>query len=331
LRFLANLSAIYRFSKISVFTLALWYPVYVDGMKPSYSRFLRDFQEAVRLKGFSLGVLVSFVVNEVRSLLRISSSLPSLRRSFIKWAFFLGVVIFGMMGVFEWALSRGLGLGTFVLEGLTYVIVVFVSYLHLGLVRSESSERPFESFVFPNVLTLFRILSLPLLVSTIAIQGDIGAKRATFLLLTLAALSDTLDGNLARMWRVQSDFGRIADPVADCLFHSSLAVALFAFDIVSPLYMFSALLRFLFPPFAGFFLYVRVGGFRVKSTIMGKVSSFVLSVFVGLVYLGKSLPEPAMVRFARTYVEPLGVGVCLLTVVAFVVKGIRIAREKGRA
>lgn len=305
--------------------------MYVDGNVPTSSGFLKDFHEKVQSKGFSVSVLLSFLVEELRLRLQSSSSLPSIRRSFISWALILGVVIFGMMGVFEWTLPRGLGLGTFVLEGVAYAIVVFVSYMHLGLVRSETTQKPFESFVFPNVLTLFRILSIPLLVSMMSMGGDLWVDRATFFVLILAALSDTLDGNLARIYRLQSDFGRIADPVADVLFHSSLAVALFASDIVSPSYMLSALLRYLFPPFAGVFLYVRVGGFRVKSTLMGKVSSLVLSVFVGLVYLGKSLPAPELVVFAKTYIEPMGIVVCLLTVVAFVIKGIHIAKAKGRS
>jgi|GEM_PF-3509831 len=302
----------------------------MGGAKVSYSRFLKDLQDTVESKGFSLQVLLGFVVEEVKSLVRRSASFPSLRWSFIKWAIVLGVVIFGMMGVIEMALPRGLGIGTFILEGVVYLVVVFVSYLHLELVRSEATQTTFERFGFPNVLTLFRILSIPLLVSMMSRGGGLEAQRATFFVLTLAALSDALDGNLARIFRLQSDFGRIADPVADVLFHSSLAVALFASDVVSPMYMFAALLRYLFPPLAGVFLYVRVGGFRVKSTLMGKVSSFVLSVFIGLVYLGKALPEPALVDFARIYVEPAGVGVCLVTVVAFAVKGIYIARGKRR-
>jgi cardiolipin synthase len=68
----------------------------------------------------------------------------------------------------------------------------------------------------PNLLTLSRIAAIPLLVALVAVGRpgtDLGAC-ATF---AIAAITDYLDGRLARDWRQQSDLGRMLDPIADKL------------------------------------------------------------------------------------------------------------------
>jgi cardiolipin synthase (CMP-forming) len=68
----------------------------------------------------------------------------------------------------------------------------------------------------PNLLTLSRILVVPALVAGFYLHG-VWAKWATCILFTAAALTDYLDGYLARSWRQQSSFGRFLDPIADKL------------------------------------------------------------------------------------------------------------------
>lgn len=63
----------------------------------------------------------------------------------------------------------------------------------------------------PNVLTLSRILVLPLL--AILIEKD--ENFWACVVLTLAGFSDLLDGYIARRNKQESDFGRLMDPVAD--------------------------------------------------------------------------------------------------------------------
>jgi len=73
----------------------------------------------------------------------------------------------------------------------------------------------------PNVLTLLRILAIPLLVilyllpSLTIASGD--RDLAAALLFTVAAITDWFDGWLARRWGQTSAFGAFLDPVADKL------------------------------------------------------------------------------------------------------------------
>lgn len=69
----------------------------------------------------------------------------------------------------------------------------------------------------PNVLTYARILAVPALVACmLLLKGDI-ARWAAFVLFVAAALTDWLDGYLARAWEQQSTLGGMLDPIADKL------------------------------------------------------------------------------------------------------------------
>jgi cardiolipin synthase (CMP-forming) len=68
----------------------------------------------------------------------------------------------------------------------------------------------------PNMLTLSRILAIPVLVALVAVQAP-AADLAACVVFSAAAVTDYFDGHLARSWRQQSDFGRMLDPIADKL------------------------------------------------------------------------------------------------------------------
>ena len=68
----------------------------------------------------------------------------------------------------------------------------------------------------PNLLTLSRIAAIPLLVAC-AVAATPGGDLLAMLVFTAAALTDWLDGHLARIRRQHSDVGRMLDPIADKL------------------------------------------------------------------------------------------------------------------
>jgi CDP-diacylglycerol--glycerol-3-phosphate 3-phosphatidyltransferase len=79
----------------------------------------------------------------------------------------------------------------------------------------------------PNILTLGRLIAIPVIVLGL-IWGDNGkficALVALFFL--VAALSDLLDGYLARKYGHESNLGRFLDPMADKLLASSAMIML---------------------------------------------------------------------------------------------------------
>ena len=68
----------------------------------------------------------------------------------------------------------------------------------------------------PNLLTLSRIAAIPVLVLLVAIHLP-GADMAACVVFSAAAITDWLDGRIARVRRQMSDFGRMLDPIADKL------------------------------------------------------------------------------------------------------------------
>ena len=65
----------------------------------------------------------------------------------------------------------------------------------------------------PNILTVFRIAVLPLL--AVLLQKDMGLWACV--VLTVAGVSDILDGWIARQYKMETAFGKLLDPVADKL------------------------------------------------------------------------------------------------------------------
>ena len=75
----------------------------------------------------------------------------------------------------------------------------------------------------PNLLTLSRIVAIPLVIITFYVPAPEGPWIGC-VLFALAAFTDWLDGHLARLWQQQSELGRFLDPIADKLL---VAAALF--------------------------------------------------------------------------------------------------------
>lgn len=68
----------------------------------------------------------------------------------------------------------------------------------------------------PNLLTLSRIAAIPVLVALVAVHTP-GADLGACILFGLAGFTDWLDGRIARSQKLQSDLGRMLDPIADKL------------------------------------------------------------------------------------------------------------------
>ena len=76
----------------------------------------------------------------------------------------------------------------------------------------------------PNLICVFRLLLAPVIVVTL-VRGHYGQA---LLLLAVAAVSDWLDGFLAKRWRLDSFLGSVLDPMADKVLLASVYVTLAA-------------------------------------------------------------------------------------------------------
>ncbi len=81
----------------------------------------------------------------------------------------------------------------------------------------------------PNVLTLVRMLLVPVVVAGLLVQTTSGSVVAAAVF-AVAAASDVLDGRLARSRQAVTTFGKVMDPVADKLLVIAALLALVSLD-----------------------------------------------------------------------------------------------------
>jgi cardiolipin synthase len=81
----------------------------------------------------------------------------------------------------------------------------------------------------PNILTISRIVIIPVLIASFYIEGRTYHLVAASLFM-LASITDFFDGYFARLWKVQSNLGRFLDPIADKLLVAAAIVMLVHFQ-----------------------------------------------------------------------------------------------------
>lgn len=89
--------------------------------------------------------------------------------------------------------------------------------------RRSTFGRAVHKFNIPNVLTTVRILLIPVFVWLLVAAGPLAGERDldtalrwwALLAFCLLMATDQLDGFLARRYEVITDYGKLADPIAD--------------------------------------------------------------------------------------------------------------------
>jgi cardiolipin synthase len=71
-----------------------------------------------------------------------------------------------------------------------------------------------DILTIPNMLSFLRILLIPIMVACYTYYHN---HVATVIVIALSAITDVLDGKIARKFNMISDFGKFIDPVADKL------------------------------------------------------------------------------------------------------------------
>lgn len=81
----------------------------------------------------------------------------------------------------------------------------------------------------PNVLTVARLVLIPVFVALL-LSADGGHSWPAAIVFGVAGVTDQIDGWLARRWRVESSFGKVADPLADRLMIDAAVILLWQAD-----------------------------------------------------------------------------------------------------
>ncbi len=131
----------------------------------------------------------------------------------------------------------------------------------------------------PNALTILRFAAIPVFVVLLLRERE-GPSWWAFVAFAAAGITDQLDGYLARRFRVESQFGKVADPLADRLMISTAVVMLVALGRL-PWLALVLLLRDALLIVGYRFAVVRGYDFQVSR--LGKIATWGLYVSLGLV------------------------------------------------
>jgi len=81
------------------------------------------------------------------------------------------------------------------------------------------------TWTIPNMLTLIRVLLVPCFV-LLLFKEESSARFAALMVFFLAAITDYLDGRIARAYNQRTEFGNFADPLADKLLVAAALISL---------------------------------------------------------------------------------------------------------
>ena len=85
----------------------------------------------------------------------------------------------------------------------------------------------------PNAITMARIALVPIVLwLLLAYWGSWMGRLVALAVFVLAAATDGLDGGLARKFKIESNFGKLVDPIADKFLLSGALIALSWLDAV---------------------------------------------------------------------------------------------------
>lgn len=152
--------------------------------------------------------------------------------------------------------------------------------------RRAVEQRSNQFWNIPNILTLIRLLLIPVVV-LLAVKGQMTLGGITFI---LVCMTDLLDGYIARKYGMITKVGIWLDPVADKLMAISVIITFTAMGVV-PLWVTITL-------FVKDGLLLLGGALALKngnstpSDLFGKISAFLLNTSIAagffMEYLGQS-------------------------------------------
>jgi cardiolipin synthase (CMP-forming) len=158
----------------------------------------------------------------------------------------------------------------------------------------------------PNLLTVLRFAAIPVFAWLYLEAGD-GAAWGAGVFFVGAALTDQLDGYLARRWHVQSRFGTIADPLADRLMIGTAVVLMWPTGRIPLLAAVVVLARDLLLVVGYKVLAPR--GLELEVTFLGKLATWILYAALALVLVTEEGTTWPLVILWIGIVLALGAGV----------------------
>ncbi|MCB9366196.1 MAG: CDP-alcohol phosphatidyltransferase family protein [Calditrichaeota bacterium] len=144
----------------------------------------------------------------------------------------------------------------------------------------EPQPRPRKFLTVPNLMSIGRIFLLIPLFYALQKGSRENGNFWALVVMASALVSDMLDGMIARWFHVETDWGRVLDPLADKIWLGALAVFLALPTRENPLpvgFLLLSLTRDVLIVAGSYFVFRRKG-LVVTSNYLGKVTMFVVAL-----------------------------------------------------
>ncbi|MDD7917069.1 CDP-diacylglycerol--glycerol-3-phosphate 3-phosphatidyltransferase [Actinomycetospora callitridis] len=178
-----------------------------------------------------------------------------------------------------------------------------------------------------NGLTVVRLLLVPVFLVVLFVDHgqSPGWRWAAFAVFAFASLTDTFDGEFARRWGLVTDFGKIADPIADKALTGAALVGLSMLGELAWWVTITIAVRELGVTLLRFWV-LRHG--VIPASRGGKIKTVVQTLALGLAIM----PLPAVLEPAVAVLMVAAVVVTVVTGFDYLIRALRLrSRAKARA
>jgi CDP-diacylglycerol--glycerol-3-phosphate 3-phosphatidyltransferase len=182
-----------------------------------------------------------------------------------------------------------------------------------------------EIFTKSNLLSTFRLLlGLPIFFMVYQINNSQSIRYFTLGLMLIAAVTDILDGYLARKYNEITEFGKIIDPLADKVFVGIVVLQLFRLDEIPAYYLIIIIARDLLILTGGIFVSKKIGKV-LPSNIIGKITVISIALFVLLTVAGLKILLPALYNVLLY----LSIILVFISLTAYTIRAVEALIRKG--
>lgn len=154
-----------------------------------------------------------------------------------------------------------------------------------------------EIYTKSNLLSTFRLLlSIPLFFMVYQINNSQSMRYFTLCLMVITAITDILDGYLARKFNEITEIGKIIDPLADKVVIGIVVLQLFRIDEIPAYYLLIIIGRDLLILCGGIIVSKKIGKV-LPSNIIGKITVISVALFVLIIVAGLKISVPLLYDF----------------------------------
>jgi len=170
----------------------------------------------------------------------------------------------------------------------------------------------------PNALTVARIILIPVFITAVIYKKHPHA----FFLFVLAAITDLLDGYIARVTDQKTALGTFLDPLADKLLLTSSFI-LFSLNAWIPLWLtITVISRDIIVVIGWLLLYMITHDVRIEPVLLGKTAIAFQLVTLALILLSVKMPS---ISVPRDFLFAVTAVLTALSGLQYVYKGLRVA------